>query len=374
MSVSERARLRELEKVARHGQSVLWPARRASNPRRVPRPRDLVEQVSARYRRVARDRDRPVAMLLPPAPLALICVAALVLLVFVAVQTGHGARTAATAYTQGDPVLAEVTSADPDSFTLGVSYVDGGGEPQQAVAARDWPEDYIEGRRYPAVVVPGQNSRVRLLSEPYDAVEPIIWGAIPAAAAGALLLRQHIYVPARRRRRPSMAHLPRGPRPRVLNTDRTTGSLVMFTSAAAAVGLSLLGVVLLIGAVDAWNKTENILERGVLVTGEVSDVSYGRTSSVEVRYRAQDGRAIVQDTVNFVGDYDIGDPIDVIYDPIHPRRMEAADWGTDHVTAYALGTLASISGILAVATVLNLARQRIRDRAARRHQMAGQAA
>ena len=160
----------------------------------------------------------------------------------------------------------------------------------------------------------------------------------------------------------------------MLNTDRATDSLVMFTSAAAAIGLTLLAVVLLIGAVDAWNKTENILERGVLVTGEVSDVSYGRTPKVEVSYRAQDGQAIVQNTVNVVGDYDVGDPIDVIYDPVHPRRMEAADWGTDHFTAYALGTLGSISGVLAIAALLNLAWQRLRDRAARRHQISGQAA
>lgn len=39
-----------------------------------------------------------------------------------------------------------------------------------------------------------------------------------------------------------------------------------------------------------------------------------------------------------------------------------------------LGTFASISGVLAIAAVLNLAWQRIRGRAARHHQMAGQAA
>jgi len=354
--------------VARAGPSLLWPARRAVNPARVPRPRGLAEQVSPRRPDAAREPGESTAGLLDPTYLALSCAVALVLLVVVSVLTGHGARTAATAYDHGAPVLVEITSADPDGFTLDVTYPDPGGGQQRAVAAADWPEEYTLGRRYPAVVVPQQPGRVRMLAEPYDAVEPIIWGALPAGAAGALLLRQHIYRPLHPRRRCSAMHVARrGRRPQVADTHPRNDPGMTFMSVTAAVGLTLLSGVLAIGAVEAWNKTENILQRGILVTGEVTDISRGRASSVEVSYPTLDGRTVVQDTINFVGDYAIGDPIDVVYDPVHPRRMETANWGTDHFTAYVLGTLASLCGVLAIAALSCLAWMRIRKPAAPGH-------
>jgi formylglycine-generating enzyme required for sulfatase activity len=53
------------------------------------------------------------------------------------------------------------------------------------------PDDYDPGQKYPAVVR-ADGGRVRLLAEPYDSVEPILWAAIPTAVLLWWALRRFI--------------------------------------------------------------------------------------------------------------------------------------------------------------------------------------
>jgi hypothetical protein len=82
----------------------------------------------------------------------------------------------------GLPAVATIADRDDTDFTVAVDVaIDG--EPAAArsmMAPVDFPEEYEEGHRYPAVVS-ADFSHVRLLVEPYDRVEPILWFAIPTA-------------------------------------------------------------------------------------------------------------------------------------------------------------------------------------------------
>ena len=57
----------------------------------------------------------------------------------------------------------------------------------------DYPDDYDPGQKYPAVVR-DDGDLVRLLAEPYDALEPILWAAIPTAVILWWALRRWIGV------------------------------------------------------------------------------------------------------------------------------------------------------------------------------------
>lgn len=117
--------------------------------------------------------------------------ASLLLLAAVGVLTWQGSRQAATLDRDGDPVLARVVTADPALFELEVTYRDRSGRQRKAIAPADYPEEFTVGRLYPAVAAPdgGGSGLVRLLAEPYDAVEPVVWGSLPLLLTLALSAR-----------------------------------------------------------------------------------------------------------------------------------------------------------------------------------------
>ena len=87
--------------------------------------------------------------------------------------------------------MATIVSRNDRSVNVDV-VVDGSTRPAVLMAAPvDYPDDYDPGQKYPAVVR-DDGGRVRLLAEPYDAVEPILWAAIPTAVLLWWALRRFI--------------------------------------------------------------------------------------------------------------------------------------------------------------------------------------
>jgi hypothetical protein len=73
--------------------------------------------------------------------------------------------------------------------------------------------------------------------------------------------------------------------------------------------------------------------RGKIVPAAVLDEWGTKTRSgptIEVRYVTRGGQTVVDTTSNFKGSVNVGDQIDVVYDPKNPQRMQAADYGFDH--------------------------------------------
>ena len=356
--------------VVRIGERVLWPTGPARTAGRVSRPARLAEPAPPA---VQGAEAPPVAGLLDPAALVLGLVAALGFALFVVGATLVGAHARADRIDGGTPVVVEAVSALPFDTVLRVRYTDAGGTVREATATPEWPEAYTTGRRYPAVLVGTGDGRVELLAEGYDRVEPVVWGALVPLVAAALLVRQRIYTSPRGRGRPAprpntdgaQSVSRNGPRHRAPGVPATGPAALTDVGAAASTALvaALVAAGLWVITADAWTKTENLLVRGVRTSGTVTDVTTGRSSSVEAEYRTRDGRSMRESTVNFTGAYEIGDPIDVVYDPLHPERMEAADWGADHGTSYVLGSMAGVATAVAVvcggaATFLRLRRRR----------------
>ena len=104
---------------------------------------------------------------------------ALLLLGLVAVLTAVGAREAPSLARGDDRVVARVTKADPSAFEVEIVYTGRSGKKQRTSAGADFPEEYTVDRIYPAVVDKDDPTSARLLAEPYDAVEPVVWGALP---------------------------------------------------------------------------------------------------------------------------------------------------------------------------------------------------
>ena len=104
-----------------------------------------------------------------------------VTLVVAVVTTAHERATDRWVAT-GLPAVATIADRDDTDFTVAVD-VAVAGDPdatRSMMAPVDFPEEYEDGRRYPAVVS-NDFTHVRLLTEPYDRVEPILWFAIPTA-------------------------------------------------------------------------------------------------------------------------------------------------------------------------------------------------
>ena len=102
-------------------------------------------------------------------------------LVVATVVIAHGRATDRWMAT-GLPAVATIADRDDTDFKVAVD-VAIAGEPaaeRSMMAPVDFPEEYEEGRRYPAVVS-ADFAHVRLLAEPYDRTEPILWFAIPTA-------------------------------------------------------------------------------------------------------------------------------------------------------------------------------------------------
>ncbi|MEU4608471.1 DUF3592 domain-containing protein [Kribbella sp. NPDC023972] len=71
--------------------------------------------------------------------------------------------------------------------------------------------------------------------------------------------------------------------------------------------------------------------RGEVVTATVVDeYSSGRSGErIDVRFVTRDGRTVETDTSNYL-DAEAGTTIQVIYDPVEPTRLQAADYGFDY--------------------------------------------
>jgi uncharacterized protein DUF3592 len=89
------------------------------------------------------------------------------------------------------------------------------------------------------------------------------------------------------------------------------------------------------GAVWALD-TYRLEQRGVVVTGTVlaehrSNPSDRRPtrSTIDVRYPTEGGRSVDKTTGNYRS-AEVGKPIQVVYDPKKPSRMQAADYGFDY--------------------------------------------
>ena len=175
---------RPLGRVAvRHGDDVLWPRGRASS-RTAPEPMPVPIGVPAFAPEDARPAVLVGSWLRYAARGLLAAGAALVIVGVTAAVTLVHWRRAVDLERHGVEVVAEITEAEVDAYTLGVTYT----LPDETTsrdgrAAVELPEEWDVGDRYPAVVDPDAPGRLRLLTEPYDPRAPIIWSTLPAAVA-----------------------------------------------------------------------------------------------------------------------------------------------------------------------------------------------
>jgi hypothetical protein len=176
--------------VARLDDTVLWPRGRASGrtdraalPAAIGRPPLFAE------------RDLPPGRLPGGWPGRFgwglgVLGATIALLVTVTVVTWSHRGAARDLERHGAHVVARVLDDDAGALALDVEYrLPGEDTVRTGRAPVDHPGDWDVGDRYPAVVDPASPGRLRLLAEPYDAREPIVWAAIPAVAVSVLLAR-----------------------------------------------------------------------------------------------------------------------------------------------------------------------------------------
>ncbi|GAB3934741.1 hypothetical protein GCM10029976_044120 [Kribbella albertanoniae] len=88
--------------------------------------------------------------------------------------------------------------------------------------------------------------------------------------------------------------------------------------------------------------------RGEVATGIVVDRKVGgRDSWIEVRYTTKAGRTVTEMTSNFEGEPAVGAPIEVVYDPEEPDRMQAENWGLGYGFPVVFFPLATIGFVVA---------------------------
>ena len=94
----------------------------------------------------------------------------------------------------------------------------------------------------------------------------------------------------------------------------------------------LLGAVVLagIGAVQL-SDLYSLDHGGVVTTATVlhEETPWRGASTITVRFVTSAGETVEGDTSNYL-DAEVGKPIQVVYDPRMPGRMQAADWGFDY--------------------------------------------
>jgi hypothetical protein len=102
----------------------------------------------------------------------------------------RGARVTERWVADGRRAVATIVGRNERSVAVNVTDADGSGVSLMA-APVDYPDDYDPDQKYPAVVREDEGV-VRLLAEPYDALEPILWAAIPTAVILWWALRRFI--------------------------------------------------------------------------------------------------------------------------------------------------------------------------------------
>ncbi|MDX6287954.1 MAG: hypothetical protein QOG53_3439 [Frankiales bacterium] len=179
--------------VARAGDVVIWPTSRAMSSKRLPKPkRDVQEQPPFRSQVWVPEWRVPNARWWQSrlaAYLGTLAVASALATATVALTLTNRAE-AKQLERSGDRVIAEVLAVIDDGTALRVRYTAKDGREVVGAAPADYPEDYTVGRRYPAVTTPSHPSKLRLSAEPYDPVEPIVFGVIPFLAAAFVVGRR----------------------------------------------------------------------------------------------------------------------------------------------------------------------------------------
>jgi len=156
--------------VARAGDTVLWPRGRALMAARHERP----VRVTTAEIRTARNVRQFLTWL------AVCGACGLAVTATVTFVSARGARITEKWAADGRRAVATIVSRNDRSVDVDVAIDGSTGAAVLMAAPVDYPDDYDPGQKYPAVVRDG-GDRVRLLAEPYDAVEPILWAAIPTA-------------------------------------------------------------------------------------------------------------------------------------------------------------------------------------------------
>jgi hypothetical protein len=167
--------------VVRCDDAVLWPRGRALVAARHRRP----ERVTAPAVREARSVRQFLAWL------AVCGVCGLLVTATVTIVSLHSARVTERWVADGRRAVATIVGRNEQSVNVDVLAADGSGPVRLMAAPVDYPDGYDPGQKYPAVV--RQDGRlVRLLVEPYDALEPILWAAVPTAVLLWWALRRFI--------------------------------------------------------------------------------------------------------------------------------------------------------------------------------------
>jgi hypothetical protein len=173
--------------VARVGESVLWPARRALRSGSLPLPAAMAEPPYG-----LTEREPPTGVTWRPlwqrAVLPIVGVAAsVVLLAVVAVVTHRNQEIAHRLERQGTSVVGTVIGHEDGDFTV-VLRVRSGDQVTEVRAPADFANEFPEGRRFPIIVDPDDPKRGRLQAEPYDGTEPVLWAGFPLAVSGSWVL------------------------------------------------------------------------------------------------------------------------------------------------------------------------------------------
>jgi hypothetical protein len=165
---------------ARAGDTLLWPrARSFTSASRAPLPAKVAQPLSFTPYPLPPGDVRVSHLQRSALPLAALALSLVVAAVFTMV-TLAGLRDARRLERDGVEVVATVVQSDPDDFSVGVEFRLPGRE--RLLTSRvpvDYPEDWDVGDRLPAVTDPADPQRIRFTDEPYDAVEPVVWGSIP---------------------------------------------------------------------------------------------------------------------------------------------------------------------------------------------------
>jgi hypothetical protein len=112
--------------------------------------------------------------------LAMCGVCGLLVTAVVAIVSVHNARTTERWVADGPRGVATIVGRNERSVNVDVVATNGSGQVRLMAAPVDYPDDFDPGQKYPAVTSDG-GRLVRLLAEPYDALEPILWAAVPTA-------------------------------------------------------------------------------------------------------------------------------------------------------------------------------------------------
>lgn len=121
--------------------------------------------------------------------------------------------------------------------------------------------------------------------------------------------------------------------------NRRRETVVAAVLAVAAAALLVTGVV-------SWRGAHVLEERGTTTTGVVTDrAEDGPRSTITVRYPVPGQTEVTVTTSNYLGDHQVGDDVDVVYDPQEPRRIAVAGWQPDVLPAYLWWTLAAAAGV-----------------------------